>query len=195
MLHQPEVTLRGCVREAVPVTESFGKHARRCYLKKNNGSKLKIIPLGGLEQIGMNITVFEYEDSIIVVDCGLAFPEDDMLGIDLVIPDVTYLKENIDKVKGFVITHGHEDHIGALPYILKEVNVPVYATKLTIGLIENKLKEHNLLRLQMQQHWQSTPRLASSSIQETSKSTTHQSLVMSSTCRDSQRSERKAFWH
>ena len=94
----------------------------------------------------MNITVFEYEDSIIVVDCGLAFPEDDMLGIDLVIPDVTYLKENIDKVKGFVITHGHEDHIGALPYILKEVNVPVYATKLTIGLIENKLKEHNLLR-------------------------------------------------
>lgn len=146
MLHQPEVTLRGCVREAVPVTESFGKHARRCYLKKNNRSKLKIIPLGGLEQIGMNITVFEYEDSIIVVDCGLAFPEDDMLGIDLVIPDVTYLKENIDKVKGFVITHGHEDHIGALPYILKEVNVPVYATKLTIGLIENKLKEHNLLR-------------------------------------------------
>ena len=146
MLHQPEVTLRGCVREAVPVTESFGKHARRCYLKKNTGSKLKIIPLGGLEQIGMNITVFEYEDSIIVVDCGLAFPEDDMLGIDLVIPDVTYLKENIDKVKGFVITHGHEDHIGALPYILKEVNVPVYATKLTIGLIENKLKEHNLLR-------------------------------------------------
>ena len=115
-------------------------------MKKNNGSKLKIIPLGGLEQIGMNITVFEYEDSIIVVDCGLAFPEDDMLGIDLVIPDVTYLKENIDKVKGFVITHGHEDHIGALPYILKEVNVPVYATKLTIGLIENKLKEHNLLR-------------------------------------------------
>ena len=111
-----------------------------------NGSKLKIIPLGGLEQIGMNITVFEYEDSIIVVDCGLAFPEDDMLGIDLVIPDVTYLKENIDKVKGFVITHGHEDHIGALPYILKEVTVPVYATKLTIGLIENKLKEHNLLR-------------------------------------------------
>ena len=114
--------------------------------RNNIGSKLKIIPLGGLEQIGMNITVFEYEDSIIVVDCGLAFPEDDMLGIDLVIPDVTYLKGNIDKVKGFVSTHGHEDHIGALPYILKEVNVPVYATKLTIGLIENKLKEHNLLR-------------------------------------------------
>ena len=115
-------------------------------MKKNNNSKLKIIPLGGLEQIGMNITAFEYEDSIVVVDCGLSFPEDDMLGIDLVIPDVTYLKENISKVKGFVITHGHEDHIGALPYVLKEVNVPIYATKLTIGLIENKLKEHNMTK-------------------------------------------------
>ena len=108
-------------------------------------SSLKVIPLGGLEQIGMNITAFEYEDSIIVVDCGLSFPEDDMLGIDLVIPDVTYLKNNIDKVKGFMITHGHEDHIGALPYILKDINVPVYATKLTMGIIENKLKEHELL--------------------------------------------------
>ena len=110
------------------------------------GSKLKIIPMGGLEQIGMNITAFEYEDSIIVVDCGLAFPADDMLGIDLVIPDISYLKENIDKVKGFVITHGHEDHIGALAYVLKEINVPVYATRLTIGIIENKLKEHNMLK-------------------------------------------------
>ena len=109
-------------------------------------SRLKIIPLGGLEQIGMNITAFEYEDSIVVVDCGLSFPEDDMLGIDLVIPDVTYLKENISKVKGFVITHGHEDHIGALPYVLKEINVPIYSTKLTLALIENKLKEHNLVR-------------------------------------------------
>lgn len=107
---------------------------------------MKIIPLGGLEQIGMNITAFEYEDSIVVVDCGLSFPEDDMLGIDLVIPDITYLKDNIDKVKGFVITHGHEDHIGALPYVMKEINIPIYATKLTIGLIENKFKEHNLLR-------------------------------------------------
>ena len=115
-------------------------------LKKNHNGKLKIIPLGGLEQIGMNITAFEYEDSIVVVDCGLSFPENDMLGIDLVIPDVTYLKENIEKVKGFVITHGHEDHIGALPYVLKEINVPIYATKLTVGLIDNKLKEHNLLR-------------------------------------------------
>lgn len=103
---------------------------------------VKVIPLGGLEQIGMNITAFEYEDSIIVVDCGIAFPEDEMLGIDLVIPDVTYLKENIDKVKGFVITHGHEDHIGALPYVLNEVPVSVYATRLTVGLIENKIKEH-----------------------------------------------------
>ena len=107
-------------------------------------SNLKIIPLGGLEQIGMNITAFEYEDSIIVVDCGLAFPEDDMLGIDLVIPDVSYLEENIEKVKGFVITHGHEDHIGALPYVLKKVNVQVFATKLTMGLIEHKLEEHGL---------------------------------------------------
>lgn len=115
-------------------------------MKKNNNSKLKIIPLGGLEQIGMNITAFEYEDSIVVVDCGLSFPEDDMLGIDLVIPDVSYLKDNISKVKGFVITHGHEDHIGALPYVLREINVPIYATKLTVGLIDNKLKEHNLLR-------------------------------------------------
>ena len=112
-------------------------------IKKNE--RVKIIPLGGLEQIGMNITAIEYEDSIIVVDCGLSFPDDDMLGIDLVIPDVTYLKENISKVKGFVLTHGHEEHIGALPYVLKEVNVPVYATKLTIGIIEGKLKEHNLL--------------------------------------------------
>ena len=110
----------------------------------NNVSNLKIIPLGGLEQIGMNITAFEYEDSIIVVDCGLSFPADDMLGIDLVIPDISYLLENKDKVKGFVFTHGHEDHIGALPYILKQMNVPLYATRLTMGLIDNKLKEHNL---------------------------------------------------
>ena len=115
--------------------------------EKETTSKLKIIPLGGLEQIGMNITAFEYEDSIIVVDCGLSFPEDDMYGIDLVIPDISYLKENIDRVKGFFITHGHEDHIGAIPYVLKEINVPIYATKLTIGIIDNKLKEHNMLNV------------------------------------------------
>ncbi len=114
--------------------------------KQNNSPKLKIIPLGGLEQIGMNITAFEYEDSIIVVDCGLSFPEDDMLGIDLVIPDVTYLKDNIDKVKGFFITHGHEDHIGAIPYVLRDINVPIYATKLTDAIIEHKLKEHEMVK-------------------------------------------------
>ncbi|SFR80493.1 ribonuclease J [[Clostridium] aminophilum] len=111
-----------------------------------NHNKIRIIPLGGLEQIGMNMTAFEYGDDIIVVDCGMAFPSDDMLGIDMVIPDVTYLKENIQKVRGFVITHGHEDHIGALPYVLREIPAPVYSTKLTIGLIENKLKEHEMLR-------------------------------------------------
>jgi ribonuclease J len=115
-------------------------------MKKDLDGTVKIIPLGGLEQIGMNITAIEYEDSIVVIDCGLSFPEEEMLGIDLVIPDVTYLKENLDKVKGFVITHGHEDHIGAIPYVVKDVNVPIYATKLTMGLIESKLKEHNLMK-------------------------------------------------
>jgi ribonuclease J len=115
-------------------------------MKKEANATLKIVPLGGLEQIGMNITAFCYEDSIIVVDCGLKFPDDDMLGVDLVIPDVTFLKDNIDKVKGFVITHGHEDHIGAIPYILKDIKVPVYGTKLTIALIESKLKEHNMMK-------------------------------------------------
>lgn len=110
-----------------------------------NSPSVKIIPLGGLDQIGMNITAIEYEDTIVVIDCGLAFPEEDMLGIDLVIPDISYLKENADKVKGLVVTHGHEDHIGAIPYVEKELNMPIYATKLTMGLIENKLREHNLL--------------------------------------------------
>ena len=107
---------------------------------------IKIIPLGGIEEIGKNITVFEYEDDIIVVDCGLEFPTDDMLGIDLVIPDVTYLVKNKEKVRGMVITHGHEDHIGSIPYVLQQINMPIYATKLTCGLIKGKLEEHHLLR-------------------------------------------------
>ena len=183
-------------------------------MKRESNSKLKIIPLGGLEQIGMNITAFEYEDSIIVVDCGLAFPEDDMLGIDLVIPDITYLKDNIQKVKGFVITHGHEDHIGALSYVLKEMNLPIYATKLTMGIIENKLKEHNLLRCtrrKVVRHGQSINlgqfriefiktnhsiadairRQESLCIQVTLKSITLRYLEMRSIFRDLLRSERK----
>ena len=123
--------------------ESEGRFFDKKNQKKTPG--VKIIPLGGLDQIGMNITAIEYEDTIVVIDCGLAFPEEDMLGIDLVIPDVTYLKDNADKVKGLVVTHGHEDHIGAIPYIEKEINMPIYATKLTVGLIDNKLREHNLL--------------------------------------------------
>ncbi len=117
--------------------------------RKNKNKELngvKVIPIGGLGLIGMNMTAFEYGDSIIVVDCGMAFPDDNMLGIDCVIPDISYLVENADKVKGFVITHAHEDHIGALPYVLKEINVPVYATKLTMGIIDYKLEEHGILK-------------------------------------------------
>ena len=151
--YRPKQWSAGKYTEKAPAKNIVSKSAGKNQIKaggarrgRRSAEKLKIIPLGGLEQIGMNITAFEYGESIVVVDCGLSFPEDDMLGIDLVIPDVTYLKENISKVKGFVITHGHEDHIGALPYVLKEINVPIYSTKLTLGLITNKLKEHNLVR-------------------------------------------------
>ena len=107
--------------------------------------KLRIIPIGGLDEIGKNLTAFEYGNEIVIVDCGMAFPDDDMPGVDMVINDITYLVKNSQKIQGIFLTHGHEDHIGGLPYFLKEINVPVYGTRLTLGLVEHKLKEHNML--------------------------------------------------
>ena len=191
-------------------------------MKKEQNMKLKVIPIGGLGLIGMNITAFEYNDSIIIVDCGMAFPENDMLGIDVVIPDVTYLKDNIDKVKGMVFTHGHEDHIGALPYILRELNVPLYATKLTMGLIERKLTEHNLMRgtkrkvvgrasrsiwensgsslsrqttvFRMQSHWRFILRQVSWYTREILRSTIRLYSVMRLTCSALLRSGKRVCW-
>ena len=107
--------------------------------------KIKITPLGGLHEIGKNMTVFEYGSDLIILDCGLAFPDDDMLGVDMVIPDITYLQKHKNRIRGIVLTHGHEDHIGAMPYVLKEFNVPVFGTKLTLGILEHKLSEHGIL--------------------------------------------------
>ena len=112
--------------------------------KKKSGNALRVIPLGGLNEIGKNMTILEYNDEMLIIDCGLSFPDDEMYGIDIVIPDFSYLKKNAAKIKGIVITHGHEDHIGAIPYFLKSFDAPIYGTRLPLGLVSNKLKEHGL---------------------------------------------------
>ncbi len=130
------------------LNKSVGKRKKSVGKSNNpkNNKIIKVIPLGGLLEIGKNLTVFEYEDDVVILDCGMAFPDDDMLGVDIVIPDITYLHKVADKIRGIVLTHGHEDHIGALPYVLKEFNVPVYGTRLTLGILKHKLKEHGILK-------------------------------------------------
>ena len=151
---EKKVTQKVAKKNVAKVEKKEVKEIRKVEKKETKATKtpkiardrLKIIPLGGLEEVGKNMTVFEYGDDMILVDCGVAFPEDDMLGVDLVIPDFSYLTKNREKLRGMVITHGHEDHIGSIPYVLKEVNTPIYGTRLTLGLIKNKLEEHKLVR-------------------------------------------------
>ncbi len=146
IVNQEQRALSVIKKQETRINKNYGdKKIQDSIFKRSSKENLKIIPIGGIEEIGKNMTVFEYGDDIVIVDCGVAFPEDDMLGIDLVIPDFTYLEKNKEKIRGLVITHGHEDHIGSIPYFLKQVNVPIYATKLTCGLITNKLEEHNLV--------------------------------------------------
>ncbi len=149
-IKQIDEQIRMLSKKSKPTAKKAKKEPSAAKLsKKERSSPLKIIPLGGVDGIGKNITVFEYANDIIVVDCGLAFPEDDMLGVDLVIPDITYLEENASKIKGVFLTHGHEDHIGAVPYLLKKLNVPVYGTRLTLGILEGKFEEHGISKAKL----------------------------------------------
>ena len=141
-----ELSEPGKARQAAEARQDAAKQQgrRRKGQKEQRKTPVRVIPLGGLLEVGKNVTVYECMDDMFLVDCGMTFPDENMLGVDLVLPDFTYVMKNRDKVRGIVITHGHEDHIGALAYFLKQLNVPVYATRLTLGLIENKLREHGL---------------------------------------------------